>query len=240
MKRAFLLAAALSMASAVSAPAQNMAADLMPPQEVSSLVTSMGLRPLGPAVWRGNRYVLFAVDRHGQRVRVVLDAHSGQVLAVRPTMYDSARYPRYGGYQGYGGPAPYGYGQGYAPPPPPGYPQEGGYDSGRYDPRFGAPPPAAIPGGPPMEDEYFDYDRQEGNLTGRPHVASRNGPATPKQPAARQAARNVAPMPKPRPPLAASEHAAPNAAVPNQAPAAAAPAPAAQSAKPKPGEAIRF
>lgn len=244
------LAGALSMTLVSGAQAQNMAADLMPPQEVSSLVASMGLRPLGPPVWRGDRYVLFAIDRHGQRVRVMLDAHSGQVLAVRPTMRDSGRYPRYGGYRGYGAPPPYGYDQGYAPPPPPGYPQEGGYAPGRYDPRFGAPPPAAIPGGPPLgEDDYFDYDRQEGSLTGRPRVVSRGepagnaqsrlAPAAPKEQAARQAAKNIAPMPKPRPPLAASEHVAPNAAIPNQAPPAEA-VPAPQSARPKPGEAIRF
>ncbi|MGE3871276.1 MAG: hypothetical protein AB7F51_17430, partial [Pseudorhodoplanes sp.] len=143
VKWAFIFAA-LSAAFAVPATddarAQNVAADLLPPHEVSTVIASMGMRPLSRPVWRGDRYVVFAIDRYGQEVRVVLDAHNGQVLAVRPSMRGFA--------QGHAVP-PYGYDQGYAPPPPAGYPPATG--RAPYDPRYGTPPvpPGAVPGAPP-------------------------------------------------------------------------------------------
>ncbi len=162
MKRGFMFAAvsaAIAMSAAGSAQAQQgMAADLLPPHEVATVIASMGMRPVSRPIWRGDRYVVFAIDRHGQEVRVVLDAHNGQVLAVRPSMRGYAQ----GGYgQGAGAP-PYGPDEGYAAPPPGGYPP-----ARSYDPRYGAPPvpPGAVPGAPPSDDEdYFDNDRQQGAL----------------------------------------------------------------------------
>lgn len=312
MKKA-LLFAALSAALVVSAatiaqaqglsPAapqarpQGLAADLLPPHEVTTVLASLGMRPLSRPIWRGDRYLVFAVDRHGREVRVVLDAHNGQVLAVRPSMrgfaqggYPQGDYPYgngappQGNGQGYGESYGRGYGQGngqgygqgydqgYAPPPPPGYQRP-------YDPRYGAtppPPPGAVPGAPSPggDEDYFDNDRQQGSLPA-PRSASRVDPtgSVPRRAAAvapkDKPARDAAPMPRPRPPLAKQNDTVPAAAPPQvaaQAPAKDAnakpvaidpdkPKPSAQAepraeAKaeprpepkpdPKPGEAIRY
>ena len=229
MKRILICTALLaSFAASGTKPshAQGMAADLMPPYEISTIVTSMGLRPLGRPVWRGDRYVLFAVDRYGQQVRVVLDAQSGQVLAVRPAMR---------GYAQEGGVPPYGYDQGYAPPQ--------GYPAPRpapYDPRYGAtpPPPGAVPGRPPVpggEDEYFDDDQQQGARPphpGAPRMATRDvptGSVSRQAPAPKEKpVRDATPVPRPRPALARANEAAP-------AGPKAAPAPQG-AAKPDPGK----
>ena len=87
MKRSFILAAlavSSSIAFAGGAQAQGFAADLMPPYEVTTIITSMGMRPIGRPAWRAGRYIVAAVDRNGREVNVVLDARDGQVIAVRP------------------------------------------------------------------------------------------------------------------------------------------------------------
>ena len=166
MKQSFIFAAvAATLIGAAPAQAQNVAADLLPPYEVSTIVASMGMRPLDRPIWRNGRYVVNAIDRNGREVRVVLDAHDGQVIAVRPRMRDYVYEPRYG-----------------APPPPPEYPRGAPYEP-RYDQRYGAPPPppAAIPGRPPVDDddEYFDDDRQQGSLM--PPSAPRGASPAPRE-----------------------------------------------------------
>lgn len=173
MKQPFIFAMlAATLVGAAPAQAQHVAADLLPPYEVSTIVASMGMRPLDRPIWRNGRYVVNAIDRNGREVRVVLDAHDGQVIAVRPRMRDYVYEPRYG-----------------APPPPPEYPRGGGPYQPRYDQRYGAPPPppAAIPGRPPADDddEYFDDDRQQGSLM--PPPAPRASPAPRALPAPREA-----------------------------------------------------
>ncbi len=59
-------------------------ADVIPPHEVFTIVSSMGLRPLGRPHFRGRSYVLLAVDRRGEEVRVVVDAYAARVVSVRP------------------------------------------------------------------------------------------------------------------------------------------------------------
>ncbi|ARQ00490.1 PepSY domain-containing protein [Pseudorhodoplanes sinuspersici] len=215
MKQPFIFAIfAATLAGAAPAQAQHIAADLLPPYEVSTIVASMGMRPLDRPIWRNGRYVINAIDRNGREVRVVLDAHDGQVIAVRPRMRDYVYEPRYG-----------------APPPPPEYPRGAPYEP-RYDQRYGAPPPpAAIPGRPPADDddEYFDDDRLQGSLmppaaprgaspapreatTGSvPRRVTSVGPtdrkADPAKPANSKAAVNkdnkgAAPVPRPRPAVA--------------------------------------
>lgn len=230
MKRSFILAT-LAVASSIGfaggAQAQGFAADLMPPYEVSAIITSMGMRPIGRPAWRAGRYIVAAVDRNGREVNVVLDARDGQVIAVRPMA-------------GYGPQQQYGYDPRYAPPPPPGYPRSG---PAPYDPRFGpTQSPGATPGAPPPsdgDDEFFDNDRQQGSLP-RPPGAPRSATAAaqrdlstgsvprrvsslaPKDPSARDAT----PMPRPRPALAtANDQKAgdPKPNVPQPVPAAAAP-----------------
>lgn len=138
------------------AQAQPVAADLLPSYEVATIVASMGMRPLDRPIWRHGRYTVTAIDRYGREVRVILDARDGQVIAVRPLTRDHGYEPR------------------YAPPPPPAYPR-----SGPYDPRYEAPPspPAAVPGGPAIDDddEFYDDDRLEGSL--RPPSVPRIVPA---------------------------------------------------------------
>jgi hypothetical protein len=56
----------------------------MPAYEAVTITRSMGLDPLGSPVWRNGRYVVMATDDDGRELRVVLDAMSGQVIAVRP------------------------------------------------------------------------------------------------------------------------------------------------------------
>ena len=173
----------------------------MPAYEVSTIVTSIGMRPLGRPAWRAGRYVVAAIDRYGREVNVVLDARDGQVIAVRPIA---------GGF----GPQRSGYDTGYAPPPPPGYPGRGP----RLTIRARAPPlrrRRRRPGRPARrlrrdDDEFFDNDRQQGALppprrarvrlprratspTGS--VPRRVTSLSPKDTSAKEAT----PMPRPRP-----------------------------------------
>ena len=55
------------------------------PPEVVAIVRSNGMKPLTPPMRRGPVYLLHALDPNGQEVRVVVNARSGRVIAVRPT-----------------------------------------------------------------------------------------------------------------------------------------------------------
>jgi hypothetical protein len=240
VKRSFILATlalSLSASFAGGAQAQGIAADLMPAYEVSTIVASLGMRPLGRPAWRAGRYIVAAVDRHGREVNVVLDARDGQVIAVRPIA---------GGF----GPQRSGYDTGYAPPPPPGYPGQG---PAPYDPRAGAAsprPPGAIPDAPPSpdgDDEFFDNDRQQGTLP-PPPAAPRSASAPRELPTGSvprrvtslspkdSGTKDATPMPRPRPALARANQPKPNDAKPEAAkpeavkPEAAKP----EAVKPKP------
>jgi hypothetical protein len=175
--------------AAVPAQAQPVAADLLPAYEVNTIVASMGMRPVGRPAWMRGRYVVAAIDRYGRDVNVVLDARDGQVLAVRPL-----------GRGGFG-PPPLGYGPRPAP-----------YD--RMDERM--TPPAAIPGAPPDDGEFFDNDREQGSLPPRPVARTAPPPRDPSvtgsitrsAPAERREAapkdvtsKAAAPVPRPRPAL---------------------------------------
>jgi hypothetical protein len=79
-----------------------MAAYGLPPSEVEAIVRSMGLRPIAPPLRRPRVYVVDAVDARGFRVRAIVHARRGDVLAVRPVYVAPPRYaaypvhPRYG------------------------------------------------------------------------------------------------------------------------------------------------
>ena len=65
------------------------------PPEVTAIVQSNGLKPLTPPMRYGPSYMLRALDPNGQEVRVVLNARSGRIIAVRPTFgprYAEAHY----------------------------------------------------------------------------------------------------------------------------------------------------
>lgn len=57
---------------------------LVPAYEVATIVRSMGLEPLAPPIRRLATYIVWATDQTGMRVRVLVDARYGDVLAVRP------------------------------------------------------------------------------------------------------------------------------------------------------------
>ena len=199
MKYTLMFSALAVVMAATPVKAQPVAADLLPAYEVATIVSSMGLRPVGRPAWMRGRYVVAAIDRYGREVNVVLDARDGQVLAVQPL-----------GRGGFG-------------PPPPGYGRPG-----PYDPTDGrAPPPGSGPGAPPVDDdEFFDNDQQQGSLPPRaparvampPREPSNAGRVTRNVPAVR---RDGAPTPRPRPSLAKANDSGAVPAKPADTPAAA-------------------
>jgi len=60
------------------------AADDMPTYEILTRVRSLALDPIGEPLRRGPYYILHAYDRRGTEVRVVADAHFGDVISVTP------------------------------------------------------------------------------------------------------------------------------------------------------------
>ncbi len=116
--------AAMSLAAFLPVPA---AAQELPPYEAVTIIRSMGLDPLGPAVRRGSAYILRALDGYGREVSVTLDARQGRILSVRPVVPVAAPYgpPPPAAYPSYGRPR-------YAPPPP--YPDEEIEIDSEYEP----------------------------------------------------------------------------------------------------------
>lgn len=80
----FALVVAVMFGGIGSATTQTLAADVVPPYEVFTIVRSMGLSPLGQPSLRGRVYVLRAGNSYGEQVRVVVDARAGQVVSVEP------------------------------------------------------------------------------------------------------------------------------------------------------------
>jgi hypothetical protein len=56
----------------------------LPPESVSEIVRHMGLEPVGAPVRSGPVYFQRAADYYGKPLRVVIDAHRAQVVAVEP------------------------------------------------------------------------------------------------------------------------------------------------------------
>jgi hypothetical protein len=150
------------------------------PPEVTAIVQSNGMKPLTPPMRYGPAYMLRALDPNGQEVRVVVNARSGRIIAVRPTF--GPRYavvpPPYGrppsgvplAEDGYGPnprvagvrpdvDGPPGTGPAYGPGPGPAgaYPPGAGPapGPGGAGPSYGPPPvgraPAASPPGPSVQ-----------------------------------------------------------------------------------------
>lgn len=199
-QRWLLIAGAVAFLGCAPAKAQTLAADVLPPYEVSTIVRSMGLTPLDRPYWRNGRYLLTATDRSGREMRVVVDAYSGQVIRVRPM---DVGY--YDGPRGYGvRPDPYDPRYAAPPPPPraipnPGYGQGPGY----------APQPGYRPQPQPgTEDDDEYYDGRTGSIT--PSAPSSQQPriAAPKvntSPSSRSASiapaksPDATPLPRPKP-----------------------------------------
>ena len=88
MKLVALLAAGFVAASA-PASAQYIPRPMapigpLPPESVSEIVRHMGLEPVGAPVRSGPVYFQRAADYYGKPLRVVIDAHRAQVVAVEP------------------------------------------------------------------------------------------------------------------------------------------------------------
>ena len=198
-----------------------MAADLLPAYEVSTIVASMGLRPVGRPAWMRGRYVVAAIDGYGREVNVVLDARDGHVLAVRPLGRGRFGPPP----PGYGRPPPYDPMDGRALAPGGPFPDDDEFfDNDRQ--QSSLPPRAPSRQATPSRDP---------SVTG--NVARRAPPVR------RDAAPNDAtPVPRPRPALARANDPGNKPAASATQPAAAAPAEAKPAdAKPaaaeKPGQA---
>jgi hypothetical protein len=215
LKHTLIIAAFAVAMAATPSKAQPVAADLLPAYEVSTIVTSMGLRPLGRPAWRRGRYVIAAVDGYGREVNVVLDARDGQVLAVRPLGRGRFGPPP----PGYGRPAPYDPMDGRALPPGGPFPDDDEFfdndrQEGSLSPR--APSREVAP-------------MREPSVTGN---VARRAPAV-----RRDAAPNDAtPVPRPRPALARANDPGTKPAASVTQPASAAPADA-KPADAKPADA---
>ena len=208
------------------------------PPEVVAIVRSNGMKPLTPPMRRGPVYLLHALDPNGQEVRVVVNARSGRVIAVRPTF--GPRYaavpPPYGrppsgvplAEGGYGpnsrvaalppdvdgppgaGPGGYGPGPGPAYGPGPG-PARGPGPGPGYEP---GPGPGHGPGAGPAYGPGYAPGAAPGYgppPVGRAPAAQAPGPSVQAGPP---------PLPRPRPKVASADSSA-------AAPAAAKPATAA-------------
>lgn len=193
--RWLLIAATAGFLGSTPANAQMLAADILPPYEIATIVRSMGLNPLERPRWRHGRYVMAATDRSGREVRVVVDAYSGQVIRVVPM---DVGY--YDGPRGYGvRPDPYDPRYAAPPPPPRSIPNEPG-----YGPRPGyAPQPQP---GYEDDDEYFDG--RTGSIIAPPAPSQQPRITAPKvntSPSARSAAiappksPDATPLPRPKP-----------------------------------------
>ena len=79
------LAVTLPLVTAGSPKSRQTAAfDALPADEILTTVRSIGLDPIGTPLRRGHYYVLHAYDPRGIEVRVVADAHFGDIVSVSP------------------------------------------------------------------------------------------------------------------------------------------------------------
>jgi hypothetical protein len=187
------------------------------PPEVTAIVQSNGMKPLTPPMRYGPSYMLRALDPNGQEVRVVINARSGRIIAVRPVFGPHyAVVPPYGrppagvplAEDGYGPnprvagvppdvDGPPGAGPTYGPGPGPAgaYPPGAGPAHGPgAGPGYGPPPvgraPAASPPGPSVQAGPPPLPRP------RPKVASADSLAA-APPAAKPATAVLPPAPSP-------------------------------------------
>jgi hypothetical protein len=199
-QRLLLIAAAAGFLGCAPANAQMLAADILPPYEVVTIVRSMGLNPIERPHWRHGRYILAATDRAGRQVRVVVDAQSGHVIRVVPIEVGYYEGPRGSGVR----PDPYDPRYGAPPPPPRSIPSQPDYNYGSqpgYGPRYQQPQPG-------YEDDDDYYDGRTGSIAPsspqqmQPRITA---PKVNTSPSARSAAvapqksPDATPLPRPKP-----------------------------------------
>jgi hypothetical protein len=84
IKASFITAAiALGASCAFADPLQPSFERALPPAKINAIVHSMGLVPVGQPIRKGFTYVVYANNRLGRSVRIVVDARFGKVLAVQ-------------------------------------------------------------------------------------------------------------------------------------------------------------
>ena len=89
--KAALCAVLLGLGSSSAWAQMVVPLDLMPPYEAARIVRSAGLVPIArPTRW-GASYVVPAIDRLGNTVRVMVDGRYGDILAVRTGRHKYAR-----------------------------------------------------------------------------------------------------------------------------------------------------
>jgi hypothetical protein len=109
-------------------PPPYAAADAVGPYQVMNIVRASGFRPLSPPLRRGRVFLLQAMARDGEDVRIAVEASSGRIVSVAPI---DGGPPDYGAASGYER-APM-----YGPGPP--YGRPGAYYPGPY--HYGASEP---------------------------------------------------------------------------------------------------
>ncbi|MGA7425258.1 MAG: hypothetical protein WBX07_01425 [Rhodoplanes sp.] len=80
---AVLIFAPITAAQAWQPPAPDVPPGVLPPHEIITSIRSGGFDPVGRPVRRGSRYEVAAVDPYQLDVRVIVDAQTGEILAVR-------------------------------------------------------------------------------------------------------------------------------------------------------------
>jgi hypothetical protein len=80
-----VLAATLSLVGAGSVKqGEADEARALPAEDILASVRAMGLNPTGDTIRRGPYYILHAYDPRGSELRIVADAHFGDILSVTP------------------------------------------------------------------------------------------------------------------------------------------------------------
>jgi hypothetical protein len=181
----------------------------VPPHEVRAIVRSMGFDPVGGPLRDGRVYEQRAISPRGERVRVIIDARFGEVLAVRRV---GEGYPYRGrDYSRWRRPPVEYYGDVYdrplRPPAvmverPTGYPPGPGAVIG--------PPPQAVP---PGAGPRVIYGPADGDLKALPgarysapdrRIANLGPSSAARRPSAQAAKVTRLPLPRPRPNMTAA------------------------------------
>jgi hypothetical protein len=209
---------------------------MLTPSDAIAVVRSSGMRPTGIPEWRGRNYVVRAVDKSGDPVRVVIDARMGEIRSVVPVL-PAREYPPVMTDEWVPMPR-------HLAPPPPGAHDDAPppilYERGPLRPIVSVPPSGPAPPmlhdrDPPDEPPSIvapERVREPGLL---PPPPERFPPRTPAAPAAKPAPVKTAPVKRAAAPVAPANpplpKPKPGASPP---PAAAAPAMPARAAPPPP------
>jgi len=162
------------------------AADAMPSYEVLTRVRSLALDPIGQPLRRGPYYILHAYDRRGTEMRVVADAHFGDVISVTPATMLTAPGPgTVGGARIIHVPAP---GEDEASVAP------------EAEPEIDEPAPRPAPKAKPQRMPAAKHiSKREPEVRRRPFSVEPPAPPPPPPPAAERRAILTAPPPPPAP-----------------------------------------